>query len=259
MLVSALSSDAAQGVYAFVVNYGSLIVRILFQPLEEASRTFFTKLLVNDTGKPSSENVTVAADVLLLIMRFHVMLGLVFTCFATNYTATLIDLLVGKEWSVHSNAPAVLATYCLYVPVMGINGITEAFVQAVATKSDLTKLSYYMVAFSACFMAAGYIFMKILDLGATGLVFANMVNLGIRIIYSWRYIVRYFQSVSQLTERKMLRVREWFPSALTMLAFVVSWMITRWSENSIGWYTLNQKSIHVGIGGLCFLAVLGIT
>ncbi|KAI9261644.1 Rft protein-domain-containing protein [Phascolomyces articulosus] len=264
MLISALSTDDNQGVYAFVVNYGSLIVRILFQPLEEASRTFFSKLLATK----NTRNTKTAKDVILLMLRFHVMLGLLFICFATNYTATLIDLLVGKEWSTERNAPGVLSAYCLYVPIMGINGVTEAFVQAAASKNDLTILSYYMIVFSTCFMASGYLFMSVLDMGAIGLVLANMVNLSIRIAYSWNYIRRYFQNNSKKDEndggnhhrqQQPLEIRQWFPSTVTIAAFVGSWAITRWSEETIGWETFYQKMTHITIGGLCFLGVAGTT
>ncbi|KAI9318220.1 Rft protein-domain-containing protein [Dichotomocladium elegans] len=258
MLISALCSDNDQGIYAFVVNYGSLVVRILFQPLEEASRTFFSKLLGGNQKRKSMSDLQTASDVLLMTLRSHVMLGLLFICFATNYTATLIDLLVGREWSVNRNAPAVLAMYCAYVPVMGVNGITEAFVQAVATKDDLNKLSYYMIGFSACFIIAGYGFMSVLELGAIGLVLANMVNLSVRIAYSWGYITRYFQQQSQHLSGQ-LRVRNWFPNVITVGSFVISWVITRWSEEKVGWQTLRQKAIHIAIGGVCFLFVAGIT
>ncbi|CAO3622189.1 unnamed protein product [Cunninghamella blakesleeana] len=263
MLISALSTDADQGVYAFVVNYGSLVVRILFQPLEETGRTLFSKLLNKDestTKKKEKENdhaisdesKSLAIDVLMVIIRFHVLLGLVFICFATNYTATLIDLLVGKRWSEGQDAPFVLSVYCMYVPIMGINGITEGFVQAVASKSDLQKLSYYMIGFSLCFMSAGCLFMYFLKLGAIGLILANMVNLGIRIYYSWHFISNYFKDHDQCHK---LSIRHWVPNKLTLLAFSVSWIITYLSQLWIGWKTLKQKAIHICIGGLCFVIV----
>ncbi|KAG0173287.1 Oligosaccharide translocation protein rft1 [Apophysomyces sp. BC1021] len=248
MLISALSTDEDQGEYAFAVNYGSLVARILFQPLEETGRTFFSKVL---SAKNDISAFKTASDVLLVILRFHVLLGLVFICFATNYTETLIDLLVGKRWSMQSNAPAVLSAYCMYVPIMGINGITEAFVQAVAWKSDLTRLSYYMVSFSVCFMAAGYVFMSVLELGAIGLVLANMVNLTIRIVYSWRFITAYFYR-----NGNNISIRAWFPSTFTLSGFVASWVITKWSK-SLGWETLNQKCMHIGVGVCCF-GVIGL-
>ncbi|KAI8983523.1 Rft protein-domain-containing protein [Pilobolus umbonatus] len=252
MLISALSTLQDQGVYAFVVNYGSLVVRILFQPLEETGRTLFSKLHASNHNTPN-EGPKTAANVLMIIIRLHVLLGYIFIFFATNYTTTLIDLLGGKSWSINTNAPAVLSVYCMYVPFMGINGITEAFVQAVATKQDLSRLSYYMITFSIIFMVSGFIFMYMLNLGAIGLVMANMVNLGVRILYSWNYIEMYFK-----TSGILLSVTQWFPHLATTLSFILSWVVTYWSKSHIGWYTLQQKMIHIAIGGAMFMMVSSV-
>ncbi|KAL0073403.1 Rft protein-domain-containing protein [Phycomyces blakesleeanus] len=252
MLITALSTDDNQGIYAFVVNYGSLVVRILFQPLEETGRTLFSKVLsVSPDQKENS--ITTVTDVLLVIIRFHVLLGLLFVCFATNYTSTLIDLLVGKEWSTVRNAPQVLSAYCLYVPMMGINGITEAFVQSAASSSDLTRQSYAMIGFSICFMLAGYLWMSVWDFGAIGLVMANMVNVSIRIVYSLHFIKTYVGA-----QRNKLHIRNWMPRRLTMGAFASSWAITRWSLHHIGWQTLDQKARHISVGVACFSVVCAV-
>ena len=231
-----------------------MIVRILFQPLEETGRTFFSKLLLSSDEKiderKQRSNEQTAANVLLILIKFHVLLGLIFICFATNYTSTLIDLLVGKEWSIgEGDAPGVLSMYCIYIPFMGINGITEGFVQAVANKNDLTRLSYFMILFSVCFMTSGYVFMHLLELGAVGLILANMVNLGIRISYSWYYICKYFG------KHVTLSVRQWSPHVATLSSFVLAWFVTHWSKNNIGWYTLKQKVLHIAVGGITFILV----
>ena len=51
-------------------------------------------------------------------------MGLVFVAFGANYTNLLIYLLLGNKWG-ETAAPSVLSWYCLYVLMMGINGITE--------------------------------------------------------------------------------------------------------------------------------------
>ncbi|KAH8549568.1 Rft protein-domain-containing protein [Umbelopsis sp. PMI_123] len=194
MLVSALSSDKDQGVYALVVNY-----------------------------------------------------------------ATLIDLLVGSAWSRSTNAPTVLSFYCAYVPVMGINGISEAFVQAVASEQQLARLSKFMIVFSLIFMSSGVLFMHFMQLGAIGLILANIVNLGSRIIYSWIFIRKYFlhnrgQDIAMLSQ--MITFRNWFPSKVVLFAFATGWGITRLSEEIIGWTTLREKIIHIAVGGVAALFAL---
>ncbi|CAG8627220.1 3110_t:CDS:2, partial [Racocetra persica] len=269
MLIAWLSSPVDQGIYAFVVNYGSLICRILFQPLEEAGRTLFSKILTNvdkkdekDAKKMTDTQKTAlftSLKVLTTIIKFHILLGLLFICFATNYTGTLIDLLVGSVWS-QSPAPLVLSAYCLYVPIMGVNGITEAFVAAVATEETLSALNYWLIAFSAGFVGSGVIFMKVFAAGAFGLIAANAFNLSTRITWSWNFIRNYFLknrncSQNEVKElRRMLSLSNLVPRPLVLISFFMSWVVTFWSNEHIGWATIDAKMKHTGIG--CFCAII---
>ncbi|KAI7867439.1 Rft protein-domain-containing protein [Spinellus fusiger] len=168
--------------------------------------------------------------------------------FVVNY-----DLLVGKKWSTLGNTSRVLSAYCLYVPMMGVNGITEAFMQSTASPSDITRQSYAMVGFSLCFIISGYVGMGVLEYGAIGLVMANMVNVGIRMVYSLGFIKSYVGS-----QYNRLSVRQWLPHPLTFAAFIGSWIITCWSEHWVGWQTFHQKAVHIGIGSVCFAVVCGV-
>jgi oligosaccharide translocation protein RFT1 len=141
----------------------------------------------------------------------------------------------------------------MYVPVMGINGISEAFVQAVATEQQLARLSKFMIFFSLIFVSSGVLFMHFMHLGAIGLVLANIVNLGSRIIYSWIFISDYFLSkrgddLGKLD--KLITVSSWLPSKVVLLTFASGWAITRLSEDLIGWATLREKVMHIAVGGV---------
>ncbi|CAI2162383.1 14443_t:CDS:2 [Funneliformis geosporum] len=287
MLISWLSEPVDQGIYAFVKKVfklfylclGSLIVRILFQPLEETGRTLFSKLLTSvDNPNVIDDNVekreskaaarkialTTSLQVLIIMMKFHLLLGLLFIGLATNYTGTLIDLLVGPVWS-KSLAPFALSFYCIYVPIMGINGITEAFVVAVATEETLSALNYWLITFSAGFVGTGIIFMKGLSAGAVGLIAANMFNLSTRILWSWNYIKSYYlknrggnkQEIDEL--KRMLAISNILPKPLVLISFSLVWIITYFSNQFIGWETLNAKIIHIAVGGVCAIFVAGIT
>ncbi|KAF9585403.1 Oligosaccharide translocation protein rft1 [Lunasporangiospora selenospora] len=295
MLMAGFTQEADQGVYAFVVNYGSLVARILFQPLEETSRTLFSKLLsdiprsdhgpdnsrdsksteksvtttsthINDTQR---SNLILSRSLLLTIMKFHILLGLVFISFGTHYTATLIDLIVGKYWARQTPAASVLSFYCYYVPIMGINGITEAVVQAVASEKELNSLSYWMFAFSAVFCTTGYVLMGWLGLGAKGIVIANCVNLTMRIIWSIWFLSRYFNrhlgskeedkstGAVKKSNDKGIRLAEFFPSRAVLLAFTAAFFVTSASEQWIGWDRLLDKIMHIGVGVGALTVVVG--
>ncbi|KAF9962119.1 Oligosaccharide translocation protein rft1 [Mortierella alpina] len=294
MMMAGFTSKTDQGVYAFVLNYGSLIARILFQPLEETSRTLFSKLLA-DVGKTPAtsaasattswdstsraevteaqvSNLVLSRNLLLTIMKFHILLGLVFIAFGTHYTATLIDLVVGQYWSRQTPAPAVLALYCYYVPIMGLNGITEAVVQAVASDKELGVLSYWMVGFSAVFCSTGAFLMGGMGLGARGIVLANCVNLSMRILWSmWflsGYFGRYIPAAGAESPRQRANVLSTFayvpwktiiPNPVVLAAFGTAYTVTALSEQWIGWERLYDKIVHLSVGVAAFAVVMAVT
>ncbi|KAG0235771.1 Oligosaccharide translocation protein rft1 [Actinomortierella wolfii] len=284
MLMASMTTAADQGVYAFVVNYGSLVARILFQPMEETSRTLFSKLLSDIPHAPESKNEVVvlessqranlilSRDLLLTIMKFHVLLGLIFIAFGTHYTATLIDLVVGQTWSRSTAAPAVLALYCYYVPIMGLNGITEAVVQAVASESELSRLSFWMIGFSAVFCGTGALLTGLLGMGANGIVLANCVNLLMRILWSCWFLSGYYDrnlcNGSEKCEgahdghsKERFRHVQWLqilPNPMVLLVFLMAFVSTAFSEQYIGWYTLRQKAGHLAVGVSLFFVSLGV-
>lgn len=95
--------------------------------------------------------------------------------------------------------------------------------------------------------------MHFMHLGAIGLVLANIVNLGSRIIYSWIFISDYFLSkrgddLGKLD--KLITVSSWLPSKVVLLTFASGWAITRLSEDLIGWATLREKVMHIAVGGV---------
>ena len=75
-----------------------------------------------------------------------------------------------------------------YIPLLAINGITEAFVASVAKEREVHKQSMWMAGFSVIFAGVGFVTLRVMDWGATGLVVANGVNLGCRIIWCWGFI-----------------------------------------------------------------------
>ncbi|KAG0264835.1 Oligosaccharide translocation protein rft1 [Mortierella polycephala] len=309
MLMTGFTTKTDQGVYAFVVNYGSLIARILFQPMEETSRTLFSRLLSDIRPKPGRThnkedssvppgikdssadtvhtgidtltdtqrgNLRLSLNLLLTIMKFHILLGLIFIAFGTHYTATLIDLVVGRYWSKETPAPIVLSLYCYYVPIMGLNGVTEAVVQAVASEKELGVLSYWMMGFSVVFCSTGAFLMGALGMDARGIVLANCVNLSMRIIWSMWFLSGYYGryipttmtgsgSASTHSRKRASGVLATFayvpwrnivPSTAVLSAFGAAYIITAVSEQWIGWERLYNKVLHLGVGVTSFALVM---
>ncbi|KAF8473855.1 Rft protein-domain-containing protein [Kalaharituber pfeilii] len=198
LLIAWLATTHDQGVYALGSNYGSLIARMLFQPLEESSRNLFAKLLSQPEKKDGQttkiDSVSLHSVILILqnILRLYSIMSVFFFSLGPPLAPVLLRIVAGSRWS-NSAAGTVLSTFCYYIPLLAVNGITEAFVQSTATSRQLHKQSLWMFAFSMGFGLAGYVFLKELSWGAQGLVWANAVNMGLRILWSWYFIHSYFR------------------------------------------------------------------
>lgn len=211
-LVSALSTPRAQGVYALANNYGGLLARLVFQPIEESSRAYFSRLLASSPPPTTTTTTTTAtdpvgadysdsasataprraADALQSLLRFYALLSLAITAFLPPTAPLLLSLVAGPRWS-GSGAAACLAAYAWYVPLLAANGVAEAFVASVATEAEVHRQSAWMAAFSAAFGLSGFVFLSVLDWGAVGLVVANGINMACRIVWCTVFIRGYFR------------------------------------------------------------------
>ncbi|KAL0930202.1 oligosaccharide translocation protein RFT1 [Colletotrichum truncatum] len=213
-LVSILSTPKSQGVYALANNYGGLLARLVFQPIEESSRSYFSRLLSSQdtkTSKPSKETAATASQHLHTLLKFYLLLSAVIVSIGPAAAPPLLSLVAGKRWA-SEGAGDVLAVYCYYIPLLAINGVAEAFVASVATEAQVHRQSAWMGAFSVAFGSAAFVFMRVMDLGASGLVFANCINMGCRIIWSLAFVKSYFGSLETPFELFTLQ-----PNAVTSI------------------------------------------
>ncbi|KAI9681117.1 MAG: Oligosaccharide translocation protein rft1 [Caeruleum heppii] len=201
LLIGALASLEDQGVYALASAYGGLIARMLFQPIEETSRALFANLLAPSSSEVSSPHpskttsntrLLSATTLLTTLTHLYLLLGLLALTLGPPILPLLLTLLTGPRWST-SGAGPVLALYSYYIPLLALNGISEAFIAAVATPEELHRQSVAMFGFSVVFAGAGALFLKGLAWGARGLVWANVVGMAGRIVWSALFIERFLK------------------------------------------------------------------
>ena len=154
------------GVYALVHNYGSLVVRLVLKPLEDAARLRFARLHARGgAGAGAALRAAVASRV-----RGAALLGAVLVSFGAPHAATLLWLLSGARWA-GTDAPAALAWYCVYAAVLAVNGILEAAVAAVMQRDESAALAG---AHAACFCLFAALARPLMArFGATGLIAAS--------------------------------------------------------------------------------------
>ena len=195
-LIATFASLSSQGAYALASNYGGLLARIILQPIEESSRSLFGRLPASQTASRSKDNpiLSEAKTHLTTLLRLYLLLSLFATCLGPPLAPILLRIVAGSRWT-HTEAPAVLAAYCYYIPLLAINGILEAFVSVVATDPQITRQTFWKVAFFGAFAVTGVVVLKVLELGAMGLVIANAVTMALRIWWSWGFVRGYLRSV----------------------------------------------------------------
>lgn len=190
LLISHLCTIEEQGVYAVVSNYGSMVARLLFQPLEESTRLMFTKILNGDDTTKNNRSFTY----LKLISIFYFNLSLLILFAGVTNGSFLLRILMGGKASnwVNTDIFDVFPQYIAYIPLLAFNGILEALFSCIASTSDLQKFSKYMTFVTFAILVLLYLFVDRLGLRTSGLILANMINMSLRIIYCYRQIQRYY-------------------------------------------------------------------
>ncbi|KAL2039746.1 hypothetical protein N7G274_007605 [Stereocaulon virgatum] len=216
-LIAALATLPAQGAYALASNYGGLLARMLFQPIEEASRSLFGRLPTKDSPPTKSTNRIVQQAVAHLTntLHFYSLLSLFAISLGPPLSPPLLRTLAGARWTV-TEAPAVLAAYCYLIPLLAINGILEAFVSAVATPAQIRAQSSWKMAQLCAFAGTSFIALKIAYMDAPGLVVANAVTMISRIAWSWGFVQRYLGATAGGGGVMGLKVSEMVPSVWSL-------------------------------------------
>ncbi|KAH0579724.1 hypothetical protein H2248_002564 [Termitomyces sp. 'cryptogamus'] len=257
LILSYFSPLEDQGGYAVAVNYGSLVARIVFQPIEEAYRGFFSKVLGNITTNVGSKTENDAAlqqasTALTSLLSVQAAFSLFLVVFGTAYVPFLSHILLPRQY-ISTSAPQVLTAWVWYIPVLAFNGGLEAFLSSVATPQDLNKQSRWMAIFSAVYIVAAVSFFN-LQLGDVSLVYANILNLSARIAYTGTFITSFF---ARCGARQLLNWRAVIPVTQVLFCVTASAIQILWSALFLRVEASGPEAgferemfLHIGIGGL---------
>ncbi|DBB05489.1 hypothetical protein WJX77_003678 [Trebouxia sp. C0004] len=250
MVMALYQSSYNQGVYGLVTNLGSLVVRTIFFPVEEAAFRAFSRPPGKDVEADKKQKI----QILAILVRVSGLTGLLAAAFGPSYTYVLLRLVYGQKWS-STEAPAALACYCGYITLLALNGCTEAYINAVADTRQLSKSIRWQAAFSAAQIILSFVL--VWRLGAIGLILADSANMVMRIGYSWRFIKSAVPS---------LRLTAWAPSFVSCCAATAAAIALRLSKarfvdkylaQNAGQGAFSQDVVcHVSIGMAALVGML---
>lgn len=201
LLVSYLFSVSEQGAYSVISNYGSLLARLLFQPIEETLRVSMTKLLANKDANPKSSYEFME----ILIIFYANLCSLVVLGGYSNGSFMLRSILGNnKSWQT-SEIFEAFPYYILYIPFMAFNGILEAFLSSASSHKQINQFSVFMSILSVAVLGLLYYLIGELRLGILGLVASNIVNMSLRIVYCCIFMTSFYQEAAYFKPRILLR------------------------------------------------------
>nr|XP_023417483.1 protein RFT1 homolog isoform X2 [Cavia porcellus] len=248
---SFLKQILTEGIYDVVNNLGSLVARLIFQPIEESFYLFFAKVLERkkDATLQKQEDIAVAAAVLESLLKLALLTGLTITVFGFAYSQLALDIYGGAMLSSGSG-PVLLRSYCLYVLLLAINGVTECFTFAAMSKEEVDRYNFMMLALSSSFLVLSYLLTR--WCGSVGFIWANCFNMGIRITQSLCFIHRYYQGSPHRPLAGLCL------SPVLLGVFALTGGITGISEVFLcceqGW---PARLAHIAVGALCLGVTLG--
>ncbi len=261
--VGRISPLGDQGGYAVAMNYGaytllplysadlvsgSLVARIVFQPLEETLLLHFSTSL----SAPSTPHL------LIFVLHISAHLLLLLPAFLPPLLLAILPILFPRRY-IHTSAPSTLETYLKwYIPLLSLNGILEAFHASSSTPGQVARQARWMIGSSAAFALGlfGLIHLpKAVQLGTEkALIYASCLAMLFRIAYAWQHASRFFAG-----RTGGLSVSSVAPRLQAIVSTLVSGCILRileqtgrWRVSWRGWMEL------VGAGGVLGLGVLAI-
>lgn len=227
VVLAFMGNATQQGVYVVVERLGSIVVRLLLQPVEEMTLTTLGKLR-------DKRRFSLFRNWFLLVT----FVGLTFACYAPAYTHLLLRILYGNTISNKTSAPFALAWYCIYVLFMAINGMLEAFIQGTASLADITQYNQWMFGFTLVYMCSVLYLLPLF--GAAGLIMANIIKMLCRILVCSIYYLRETPLTSLLPHTRVL--------ILCFVSFILTQCSSIYIYNHHWW----RVCIHIGVGTVCW-------
>ncbi|CDK29544.1 unnamed protein product [Kuraishia capsulata CBS 1993] len=237
-LINKLCSTEEQGIFALINNYGSLIARMLFSPIEESIRMFLTKISSSSSLTRDQRNTLV--NFLSLLFKFYIYLCIIICVFAPPNIKYLLEIVIGRGWSKNDESSRLLfsafKTYWLYIPFLCVNGIMEAIFYSLAfDPSEISRYSRIMGACSLLFFGSSTLFIRYFNLSVSGLVLANMISMTPRIVYCWSFVNAMYRN-----DNKGL----WSSVMLRGYAFLLPVSVSIWAIQT---FSLGDTSSFTGL------------
>lgn len=193
-IINSFFSVDERGVYSVMNNYGSIIVRLLFQPIEESVRLSFTRILSQIKKSSSIKDYQDALNTIKYLLIFYLQFSILIYLGGYFNGSYLLKILLGGKSSnwLDTDLFQVFPFYICYIPFLAFNGVLEGFLMAISNPTQTKYYTYFMSMVSIFVLVLLYYLIEVYHLGIRGLILANIINMTLRIIYCGIFVSKFF-------------------------------------------------------------------
>jgi oligosaccharide translocation protein RFT1 len=149
-----LASQAAE--LSLISNLISIVCRFILHPLEEIALNLFAKFKMSDSKVNIQENQKVI-ETLTKYLAGVLGVGVSAIIFSRYCSGQFLLLVYSEKWATET-ATEFMKAYCIYLCLMALNGMSEAFAYGLANQEVLRKLQG-MLLFNSCIYVAAVVFL----------------------------------------------------------------------------------------------------
>lgn len=214
-ILSSYVAVSGQGVFDVVNTLGSLVARLVFRVWEDGSYAVWRGQIASVDAALDEERQakghsadaeglraaearrarcieTECVPTLQSFVRICLYIGAVTLLLAQPLPRFALALVFSNRWA-GDEATAVLRLFCAYIPLMGVNGLLEAFVRATARDAARSwgPRQQLMAATSVASVAVTLAAVRGLEGGVVGLMAASVLNVAGRTAVNLAYIRSY--------------------------------------------------------------------
>jgi oligosaccharide translocation protein RFT1 len=284
--LSISTSNYDQGVFALASNYGSLVARLIFLPIEDASKMAFSKMAAdlrykvkyndnndnNIVNEEAGQILKSMSTYLSFLLRALIICGAILPIIGPSYTRLLVHIVFGKKWQSEETV-RTLSAFCFYLYALGINGVSEAFVHSVAPTAAFRRVNIGLGVSS--FMYVICVIPLLVYVGTSGIVIAGTVSMITRIISSFIFIQGCFNPIKacsylelpegiidhNIFNSKSSFLYECYPPLYFLILTIILSTITLISATRFASSNMNKRDMieHLSVGvitGLIFIFTL---
>jgi oligosaccharide translocation protein RFT1 len=212
-------SSHVAGIYGEVHNMGSLVVRMVFWPMES---TAFRVFSISGSGSDQDQDSSYRS-LLQNLHRLVLLVALIAFSFGPSYSFTAVHILLSHRWS-STEAPALLGFYSGVLVLLASNGILEAYSHARMSNAQLANGNAWLLLVTCVQVVLMWMAHAVGD-DARFLLAIDSVAMLARIAYSLTFVHSQPGGVGG--------VMPWVPSPASIAALALAHVVTHISDRAM--------------------------